>query len=565
MAQNGSQIVPNTKSIEFTAEEWAKLLSKERRPSKERIVVIARHGKILRINKPQWRKHFQGFKGIRFKRGKEIRIAPAASGGPKANIPDWVASQLAVESGDPLCISERDGAFYVKKLQLAERPTKVPGCTIIDTFGPTTVTRAFSLRPDPTRISHSSVRKLLPAVGKFRHDPVDALKHLNGRIGLLARKEFLGGWTSADKEAARAYRKALADGQQDDGSWHQSAAHTAFQLIRLIETGATLRYTPVAKAAEWLLSSSEPDGFPGLFMFDEEVTRRFNEWKSRHSGRDRGARQPAKGHVTTFIDNRDLLGVSNSFCELRLTWTSAVATEALLRCGLAAERRVIRALNTQLAMRHGMRWCGCGNFVAGIRHADSTDPLDFNSLPVVTKPPRGGAVWMIDWPVDPSQILEKVSDNPARGHLHYRHLSLGKNKAVLLRRPDKGSGDCSFIVHRGLSWHPAYKGSNLETLAALEWEYRQGWDGTWTGNALSFVFAGLERLSSPLGSFLVLRSLPALIRTQQPDGFWKEPDDVVRQGWALSRSPLPPPTKEETTFAILKALKKFKFLDTLIP
>jgi hypothetical protein len=136
---------------------------------------------------------------------------------------------------------------------------------------------------------------------------------------------------------------------------------------------------------------------------------------------------------------------------------------------------------------------------------------------------------------------------------------------VVLRRPNLGSGDCSFIVHRGLSWHPAYRGSTLETLGALELEFRQGWDGVWTGNTLFFVFTTLERFSCPLAAFLVLRSIPLLIRTQGKDGFWHEAGEVVRQGWAVGRGPLPRPTKEQTTFAVLKALKKFHLLSELLP
>jgi len=68
----------------------------------------------------------------------------------------------------------------------------------------------------------------------------------------------------------------------------------------------------------------------------------------------------------------------------------------------------------------------------------------------------------------------------------------------------------------------------------------------------------MERFRHPLCGFLMLRSVPLLIRTQRADGFWEE--------GPLSAEPdpgFPPPMKQESTFMILRALKTFGFLEAL--
>jgi hypothetical protein len=76
---------------------------------------------------------------------------------------------------------------------------------------------------------------------------------------------------------------------------------------------------------------------------------------------------------------------------------------------------------------------------------------------------------------------------------------------------------------------------------------------------LSSMLGFLARFTHPLAAFLVLRSVPLLIRTQRPDGLWHE----ARLAY-LDES-TPPPSPAESTFLILSALKQFGFLDVLVP
>jgi hypothetical protein len=63
-----------------------------------------------------------------------------------------------------------------------------------------------------------------------------------------------------------------------------------------------------------------------------------------------------------------------------------------------------------------------------------------------------------------------------------------------------------------------------------------------------------------LSAYLVLRSVPLLARRQGKDGFWRE--ELL---FSDQKHPIPVPTKEESSFMILTALKTFGFLDALRP
>ena len=80
-------------------------------------------------------------------------------------------------------------------------------------------------------------------------------------------------------------------------------------------------------------------------------------------------------------------------------------------------------------------------------------------------------------------------------------------------------------------------------------------DGVEKEAYLSSVFGLLTGFSHAYAAFLALRSVPVLIRRQGKDGLWRERP--------IGKSP--PPSQEESSFVILRALKKFGFLDALLP
>ena len=115
-------------------------------------------------------------------------------------------------------------------------------------------------------------------------------------------------------------------------------------------------------------------------------------------------------------------------------------------------------------------------------------------------------------------------------------------------------GDCTLGVHEALSYHPQYQGSNLEAIAALEFSRRQSSLGTWGNTPVSVILNSLHRLSHPLAAFLVVRTIPFLIREQQPDGLW-----TGGEGGQTSIG------RELASFRIIRALKHFDLLEALLP
>jgi hypothetical protein len=519
------------------------------------VVVAGKFRKALKIKMSQWKRHFKGFGGVAFKKGAEIEVIPAKSGGPRAEPPAWVEEKLDRGPDDGLCVTERKGKLYLKKLQLVEIASEVPCCVVVDEFGPGAVKRMYALATPVEQITLAGLRRIVSAMGTFRHDPLGPLKRVEGRIGFLARKEFFAGWRKADKDAIKRYAKDLVAGQLDNGSWRNSTIHTAFRLIRLAEVGATRRQRAVAKACNWLLSSPEPAGFPGMFFCDLPFAERFSAWKDGHSGSDRFTKSGVEHTKQAFFDNCDVLGLMPGACEPRVFWASAVAIEALTRCGLGADPRVVNAIGTFLATG-GPAWCGNCIFMAKQDFSDAARRTAFGGR-------QTDREHLLEWPTEPAAVMEKVADDPDYGHHHYKQWAFGRNRSLLMRKSDEhvGGGGCTLIVNRALSWHPDYRASSLPTLCSRICEYPQGWDGSWAQISLSYIFSLLERLDTPLAAFVALRSVPQLIRRQRADGLWQED---VPAGPRVHPGVHPPP-KEASTFMILRTLKHFGFLKSLLP
>ena len=530
------------KKQEFSDKDWVKLLSKDRSLHDERVIITGKFSPTLKINKKDWAKKFSGFGGIAFGQGKEIAIVPLKTGGPKAKIPEWVWRQLQASPGDKFCITERKSRQYLKKLELTERSTSIPHLTILDSFGRDIVRRMYSGFLDIQKITFKDLERLLRLMGKFKFDPISPFKRMPGKIGYLGRKEFLGKSNEKDKQFIREYVKAFEESQLQNGSWEDNVMITAFNIIKLNEVGLTLENPILEKGVKWLLSTAEPLGFPGLFMLTEKLVDRFNTWKkSQMRGRSgRPLRRTTEREAHRYVENRAVLSSISAWpCELRLTWTSGIALEALLRCGLHQEPRVVKAINTLFKMSDRGRWCGCGyfdtrdmNFVPA-----SLAPVDFNRRPV------------LKLSLDDHFIARLVCDN-------YRLLALyaGNNRALVTNR-FRSTGECSMVVLKALSFHPDFPGSHFEANSALSCAGYLGLDGVEEDAYISSVFGLLTNMTHAFAAFLVLRSIPVLIRRQGQDGLWQE----------KTRGRCPPPSKEESSFIILRALKRFGFLNALFP
>ena len=294
-------------------------------------------------------------------------------------MPDWASEQLAVRRGSRLCVTQKGDRFHLKRLELIERPTGVPGGVIVDRFAGNAVKRVLSINTDLSLLTPAHLRYMLARVGQFRHDPLGPFRTMGGRVGILARRELFGQLGKADKKALREYRNGICSQQLEDGSWERSAVRTGFGVIRLLGTGLTVRNRSIRRGADWLLACTEPMGRPGLWMFSEELTDQFNRSR-RAKPDDRVAyrfRRGSSAELRAFIDNADVYGLCNSFCGPKTMYSTGVALEALLRCGLAGEPRVLRTLHTL----QRVPWCeGHLGGTPSVPVPRSPDPFDFDRL-----------------------------------------------------------------------------------------------------------------------------------------------------------------------------------------
>lgn len=543
--------------MDLDAIEWVGLLSADRGPSRESVVGVTRFRKTVRVPKEAWRRHFADVGGLGLVAGDEIELTPAIDGGPRLALPDWAVAQLGVGSGDVLCITERDGRYYLKALELAERQTEIPGCTVVDVFGDMTVRRTYANRPDIDAIQPEDLRSILSEMGSLRHDPFAPLIDVEGYVGLLARREFRGGWDADDLEMAETLMEEVVAEQTENGSWGNDVLETADRVIRLLELGVTATHPAIESAVEWLLALPEPVGLPGMYLVSEKLAKRFNQWKTKPGAKGRPHRRESKGELTRFWERVAYVhNYAHDACELRLTWTSALVLEALLRCGLHEEPRVRRALNTLVALSGHGGWCGCGYLDAKVDVPASGQPIDLNQFDV----PLENSAHHTDWFPGERDILAIVCGGGRSGYDGtYWAMEAGGRQALLVKSWHS-TGLCSMVMHRALSYHPDYAGSRLELLGALRLAYVQSAAGTWGETVyLSSMLGFLSRSTHPLAAFLVLRSIPLLIRTQRPDGMWAE--SPLRQ----EREALPVPSAEESSLLILRALGRFGYLEALWP
>jgi len=541
----------------LTVEEWAKLASCKRTEAKEKVVFCTRFGKVVKIGAHTWRNPRLRRLGtiVGFKKGEEIEIV-SGTGDKHAPIPQWVREHLAPEKGDALCVTARDDRFYLKKLRLTEQPSDMPGCVIIDRISDRCVDRTYWLNTDLSAITPALLRELRGAVGRFRRDPIEPFKKLEGVTGALARKELLGRSSRSDQALLAEQRQAVCEPQLANGSWDDSAVATGYALIRLLELGATRRNAAVKRGLTWLLSCTEPIDRPGLFMFSEDIVGRYNRSRAKTPGRVPSRfRQGASPELKVFLANADLHGPPSGWCGTKMVPSTGAALMALIRWGCLDEPRVLRAINT---LRQ-VGWCEGG--IGSLPAPPTEEPvgeLDFDNH----WPHLGGEKTDGRWYTSRSDILGLWVRNS------FDCVSIGRGRTMWVKRGIL-LGTCGELVFRAMSYHPGWRGSKLEQGSAFDKMARQGWDGGWTGCFPSFALDTLERHRGPFAEFAVLRSIPELIRDQRPDGLWREPDDVTPTapwyGDLLPGGRIPALSPEVSSFLILRSLKRFGLLKHLLP
>ena len=536
--------------MELTQRNLIGMLSNAVHPADEQVVAIKPLRRSIRFKKDEWNRFFPDWAGIKLKVEDTVQVMPAEDGGPVVEIDDSVRECLKLSKENLIGVTVRDGKFSLKRMEFVELPKAMPGFYAFDSFTDRTVVRTYQTDPDLSVLKADSLDDLLNSVGKLRYDPMAPFQTMPGMLGYLARKEFAGGLSAEDRKWAGGTIDELAAKQAKDGSWQNAVPDTAFNVGRLLDLGCSIEDDSVRKAVDWLLSRPEPVGFPSLYMSSDGFLEKFNDWK-KTGGKGRKGRTTPEGDKKQFRENRDVFGVPDSYCEARFTWTNGVALGVLLRCGLEQHERVVRGINTLLNMDSRAGWCGCGYFESRTHIEPADAPNNFAGVQV----PDTNRAHAWNWFSGTDEIKGwSLAQGQVIG------LDAGNGQSLLVSAVSN-SGDCARVVLRGLSYHPEFAGSNLETMFALRCIAHQCPNGAWRGHYLSFMFGMLERCLHPLSTFAILRSLPLLIRKQRKSGLWDESEE----GYNTHKCQEPPPSPEQSSFMILKALSTHGLLESVLP
>ena len=524
----------------LTAQRWVEILSEAHPCAREEVVAVCKLRKpyVLQVSKAALKGTFGKHDGIRLTPRRAGIFVSVDGDKRRFELPQRVVRRLALTPGCHVSVTRRreTGECVLKRLDIQSGESDVPGSVLVDSFSQHAVTRTQYAQTDLSAIDVAMLRDLVARMGQFRYDPLTPLLDSEGRLGLLARHLIGREAAARDREHIEQSCADILSDQDANGGWGDDLVTTASSLIRLSEMGGTIAKPAIARAADWLLSSPQTVGLPGLFAATLTIAKDFNRLKPRGDARRMiyekmrraGKFQPVRD---AFHLNSD---VFPGVCELAVTSASAVVLQALLMLGLSDHRRVKKSVNTFLSLWHG-RWCGCGYFSPDRTVSASMKQPDFQTRFVLDN----WRSWLrdsaADWLGDTKRSQMTAPRSPC--------WQVGEHE-VLVEHPLNCGDYCTFGVHQALSWHPGYERSNLETMAALEYSRRQTSLGRW-GPSRSIVLENLARLSHPLAAFLVARTIPQLIRDQEASGFWPE-------GAADS-------------LRILEALDHFGFLASLIP
>lgn len=524
------------KSACMTGTCWTDLLSMDKPEGNERVLLVRKlqpSGKVS-ITKADWKRHFEGIKGFAAKKGDGVELIPCDAESRTIDLPDWALDQLDVKPKNSLCITEKLGKFFIKRLILESRDSLVPSQVVLDRFNSLSVTRTFTGIPDLSEITPKAIKELLEHMPAFDHDPLAQLKLRRDRLGFLARRDILGESIEVDTDWAEVRKKNIAAGQLSNGSWLDKSTTTAYSLISMAEIGVTDCDDSVGAGIDYLLKTPEMESLPGMFGISEGWTHRYNNAKKKDSYFRPG--RSSAGDKTELEKYEGIVPTARDAWWPWITGTSILCLEALFRLGIHQHPRVQRALNT-LVLNRDSSW----------------DALFWKNVPLPTPPmtpKQCFEYWSVDdvlsghttvyWFEDSESLLAKVACG--NNHHDFRVIGVTDTVSMLIR---KVSSHCriSPAWYRTTSFHPDFAGSTRDLISSLEMSNLQNADGSWNKRPL-VAFDILSRLQSPLASLLVLRSIPYLVRTQGEDGLWSNP---------------------RTTLAILRALKNHGFLEPILP
>jgi hypothetical protein len=488
------------------------------------------------------------------------------------------------------------------RLKIREHGPEVLGPRIIDEFipasadAPASVVRHIVKGFGLDGFTSERVAELEEVVCSepFATDPLQELAEDEGWVGWKTRREILGNPDPWDYAMAERMRDTVFKGQRDDGSWDGLLLPTAYGILNALALGIPGDDSRVAKAADWLLSLSQPDNRPGMWMLRPEQIEQWNRTvredpkadgfdflqKSKSAGEVAFVRREKQQRVWPTC-GRHYDGLCDS-----ITHGSATAAYALCRSGRHDDARVRDYANTILQME-GMfgYFCACwgpNEFGSKPKDGRGGEP-DFNQRPKNYEIARNAVPYRYARDAQDAKVLARMPHYPdvhrpdladTNGWCPHVWRVMEVDNHYALEGAYWQNADCWAKTNRALSQYPGWPGSISEFSGLFQchlyqtdlgrWE--QGFPAAMLSQAAELCRLSRERdgLDAPAARFakgIVLRTVPWLRRDQKSDGTWHHGDLDCHRG--NKRHPVPGPRL--TTYLVASALKDFGILERLRP
>jgi len=498
------------------------------------ILPVSKDGKFKLVKEVRSYLGLQGTESIGFELSDEILLKRGSVSPHQTGIGSILLSEEVIETlrlnpeTDLIALVQRPDAVAIKRVETRIIPGEWAKMRDIESSNQILRQLETNLMPE----------ELLPVLHKrFQgtHLPYEVKPYFKGKKTLSSwmARQFL---QVADREDHILQEELIEERlkiQLPDGSWGGNLFQTARNLRELSKLGLKPSEKCMQFGAEWLLNQTQSEANPGMFFGSEELVEAqaevIRERSQTGSGRFREIREPEKREVI----NGDSL-IKNP-CGPRIMWPNALTVETLLRLGYEDHPRMQTALDV-MASRE---WCECG-YQLGLASWGNAEPMDEETVAefeqTCLNQYRFGGLG------DPAYLLREATLAKRTHVIRVSHKPLKDGDVYQLRMPDHIQG-CEFITTRALSFvqRPLlrrFAEAHLWRFAGIQ----RPQDGSFpderygTGFDQAGILEAVSRYEHPAARVIVLRSIPWILSTQNPDGSWGDSKN-----------------KELTTLAVIKA------------
>jgi len=471
--------------------------------------------------------------------GEEIPLMK----GNRIRLPDKVLERLGVAGGGLVGLVQRENAAAIKKVEIVEKEGEIARLHDLET--PLKIVRVAETNPMP--------EKILPKLTQQHKDfklNYDIREFPKGRQTLEAWKirRILGISEASDEELRKNLVSERLDRQREDGSWEGRVTITARNLAELADLGMTKNDLEIQRAVKWLVERPQSPYNPGMFLAFDELVKEQQEVVEKRRKQKRGARprfNQRRGLEIGLVRAGDSL--ISWACGPRITWTTALVLEALLKLGYEDAERVQAALR-MLSMS---RWCGNAqqHGLSGTGEIKRKEPYSNEEIEKITEE----SIQLFRYgEIRGTEEIERADMAHIPFYLRRtKHIPRASADEYELGLPEVGGG-CPVIMARALSQVKDEKIRRLSEAHLWEtagWQHSQ--DASYSGKyakryfkspqaAFLQIFAGYDL---PVSRVAIMRMIPWIVKNQNKDGSWGTEK-----------------TKDAVTLAVVSALKTVELI-----